>query len=56
LATTSVAALLFALPAAAIAAPGAGKTVNGQTVATVTNAAGQRTTDNAFKGHLDLSF
>jgi hypothetical protein len=43
LATTSVAALLFALPAA-VAAPGAGQNVNGQTVATVTNAAGQSIT------------
>jgi fibronectin-binding autotransporter adhesin len=44
LATTSVAALLFAVPTGAIAGPGAGQTVNGQTVATVTNAAGQSIT------------
>ena len=39
-----MAALLFALPAAAIAAPGTGQNINGQTVATVTNAAGQSIT------------
>jgi hypothetical protein len=44
LTTTSVAALLFAVPTGAIAGPGAGQTVNFQTVATVTNAAGQSIT------------
>jgi hypothetical protein len=44
LATTSVAALLFALPTGALGGPGAGQSVNNQTVATVTNAAGQSIT------------